>query len=147
MRLFLLPISTRRTLIYCEPLTQNFSAAQQSYLDKAVAKANSTWAAWETSNTKWKLKLTEYGNKMFRRIPFEEWGLKTVPSRQKDAAGGIVRKTWEVRYPALYQGLSGKPVMEALKTIATERQPLHRKRMWMCLVGMPFTAPVALIPV
>ena len=147
MRLFLLPISTRRTLLYCEPLSRGTSAVQQSYLDKAVNKANTTWAAWESSNSSIKLKITEWGNKMFRRIPFEEWGLKTIPGAPKaEVEGSIARKVWEVKYPSLYQGLAGEPVMKTLQRLATERQPFHKQRALWCFAGMPCTIPFALLP-
>lgn len=170
MRLFLLPISTRRALIYCEPLPQVTPTSEQSYLDRAVNKANTTWSGWENSNTKWKLKLTEYGNWMFDRIPFEEWGLKSIPAiksgaRRTDEGTGVggqssgVRsdhekarakqngeKLVEVKYPAMFQGLIKEPVLQLLHRLGTERQALHQKRMWWSIVGIPITAPVGLLP-
>lgn len=163
MRLWLLPISTRRTLIYCEPLANAVPTAKQSYLDRAVNKANTTWAAWEKdekSTLDWKKKTTSYGNMMFRRIPFEEWGLKSIPplrsgstTAREDGNGTPVSGTRpasgeriNVSFPALYQGLCKEPVMDLLKRLATERQVLHRNRLVGSVVGMPLTIPFGLIP-
>lgn len=38
-------------------------------------------------------------------------------------------------------------VSDVLRRLATEREALHRKRLIYCIVGMPISAPVALIPV
>lgn len=86
MRIFLLPISTRRTLIYCDRVQTQLKSAgvgaggggtttsQPSIPDRIVRKANETWAEWENSETRWKKRLTVLGNEyVFSRIPFEEW--------------------------------------------------------------------------
>ena len=82
MRLFLLPISTRRSLIYCEKLHEK-APKDRSYYDKITLKANETWVAWEKDEKAiwdWKKKVTFYGNQALKRIPYEEWGLKTIPA-------------------------------------------------------------------
>jgi len=146
MRLFLLPISTRRTLIYAEPIASTLPAAQQKYLDRLVNKANTTWTSWETSSTTWKLKTTAYGNALFRRIAFEEWGLKSIPPLRKDSdttgAGGA--RTLQLRYPPAYTPAAVLPIVSQL---ATSRQALHRRRMWGAIALMPVTIPFGLIPV
>ncbi|OAQ97878.1 hypothetical protein LLEC1_04538 [Akanthomyces lecanii] len=80
MRLFLVPVSTRRTLLYAQRLgvaTKDQGSA--SLLDKGVAFAARTWAGWEKKERGWQRRVVDYGNHAFRRIPFEEWGLKSVP--------------------------------------------------------------------
>ena len=154
MRLLLLPISTRRSLIFCEKTANHVPTSQQSYMDRITNKANMTWADWEKADGGWKKKLTQYGNMMFRRIPFEEWGLKSIPQRKptnsKTSAAQVDKKLEnpvEVIYPGLFQGLTGQDgVRQVLKRIATERQELHRKRMWYSMIGMPLTIPFALVP-
>lgn len=164
MRLCLLPISTRRTLIYCEPLANTVPKGKQSWLDWTVNKSNTTWAAWEKNTDSiwgWKRKTTTYGNMMFRRIPFEEWGLKSIPplrsarsKRREDGQGTPVSgskpspgERIDVAFPALYQGLCKESVMDLLKRLSTERQVLHRSRMTWSIIGMPLSAPFALLPV
>lgn len=146
MRLFLLPISTRRTLIYCERVTQQH-AGERSYIDRATNKASETWARWEKAESGWQKGLTTYGNKVLRRIPFEEWGLKTVPSltEARKAAELEGKEKVEVLFPGRYLKEGGVPGI--LERLATERQNLHRKRMWWSIVGMPISAPFALVPV
>lgn len=140
MRLFLLPISTRRTLIYCDRVaTQVNASGKLSYHDRIVNKANETWASWENSPNKYKKKLTDYGNVIFNRISYEEWGLKTLPSSTADLT------PTEIVFPGRF--LDQQKVPDILRKLATERQGLHKQRFWGSLIGLPFTIPVGLLPV
>lgn len=152
MRLFLLPISARRTLIYCERRSAA-TGEKPSLLDKATNKANQTWADWEKAPSDppwykggWKKTLTVQGNRVLRRIPYQEWGLKTIPalSNTRKQAELDGRDTVEVTFPGLF--LKQERVSGILKQLATERQSLHRKRLWWSIVGMPISAPFALVP-
>lgn len=147
MRLFLLPISTRRTLIYCQRTVRGDLHAKPSLVDRATAKANEIWAEFEKSDTTWKKKVTQYGNVILRRIPFEEWGLKTIPplSAKRHEAELSGKEKVEVLFPGLF--LRQSKVDAELKKLATERQDLHRRRMWWSIIAFPFTLPVALLPV
>ncbi len=148
MRLFLVPVSTRRTLLYAQRLsvtTKDQSAA--SLLDKGVAFAARTWAGWEKKEKGWQRKVVDYGNHAFRRIPFEEWGLKSVPPlsvrrRAEELTGdGKV----EVVFPESV--IPGAQVESLAQKLATEREAIHRRQMMWCFVGMPITIPFALVPV
>ena len=158
MRLFLLPISTRRTLIYCERVQQQLAPGQKAPLtERLINKAADTWAAWEKAEKGWQKYLTVQGNRLLRRIPYEEWGLKSIPPatarRLKDVEEG--RVGFECLFPAAFmrgKGGVGKGdgrvvVGEILRRLATERQALHRKRMWNSILLMPPTIPFALVPV
>ncbi|KAF2639624.1 hypothetical protein P280DRAFT_453552 [Massarina eburnea CBS 473.64] len=149
MRLFLLPISTRRSLIYYEKLHEK-AVGERSLLDKITVKANETWAAWEKdekSPLAWKTKVTHYGNQALKRIPYEEWGLKTIPAltakRRQDIEEG--REKYQVMFPGLY--LPRERVPEIIQQLALERQAMHRSKMIWSVVVMPFTIPFMLIPV
>ncbi|KAF4635054.1 hypothetical protein G7Y89_g3048 [Cudoniella acicularis] len=146
MRLFLLPISTRRTLIYCQRLNVT-TTAQKGWLDKGTAKAASIWAAWEKKESGWQKKVVDYGNEALKRIPYEEWGLKSIPPlsarRRKEELSG--KEKVEVSFPKTL--IPENTVLDALKKLGTERQRLHKSRMLWCFVGMPITAPIALLPV
>jgi hypothetical protein len=72
MRLYLIPITSRRTLIYGQRLNK-ITHAVPSLMDKASAKAAKLWRSWESAEKGWQKKVTEYGNKLFDRIPYEEW--------------------------------------------------------------------------
>jgi hypothetical protein len=146
MRLILLPISTRRALIYAEPASHIVPKEKQTYLDWGVDKAAKTWAEWETSETTWKKKTIEYGNKALRRIPFEEWGLKSIPARRKLPPGEFHSKI-DVSYPAMYQGLQKESLVDVLRRLSTERQKLHKNRLVWSISLMPISAPVGLIPI
>lgn len=88
----------------------------------------------------------KYGNKLFERIPFEEWGLKSIPPlsarRKADEMQG--KEKVEVVFPdnVIEKGI----VNDVLRKLASERQGLHKKKMIWSIVAMPFTLPVGLIP-
>jgi hypothetical protein len=149
MRLFLLPVSTRRSLIYCEKLHEK-APTERTIFDKITNKANETWAAWEKDEKaplNWKKKVTFYGNQALKRIPYEEWGLKTIPALTTKRKQAILegREKYQVIFPGLY--MKQEKIPEILKQLATERQSMHRSHMIWSIVGMPFTAPFMLIPV
>jgi len=139
MRVFLLPISTRRTFIYCEKLPLGTTP---SLSDRIINKASSTWSDLEKADKGWKKQLVTLGNQLFRRIPFEEWGLKSLPPLSKatvDAAGPT-----KILFPSLFMKEEG--VEGLLRRIAVERQGLHRSKMIWSVLGMPVTVPFGLIP-
>jgi hypothetical protein len=146
MRLYLLPISTKRTLLYCQKL--NVPATEkQTWADWVQAKAARTWSEWEKKDNGWQKKVVGYGNYALRRIPYEEWGLKSVPPlsqrrRQVEMKG---TEKVEVVYPKTLLAMDRVP--KILETLATEREALHKRRLIWCFIGMPLSAPVALIPV
>ncbi|EEP79582.1 conserved hypothetical protein [Uncinocarpus reesii 1704] len=146
MRLFLIPITTRRTLLYCKRASAGVPA-QLSYLDRITNKASTTWAQWEEADRGWKKSLTTYGHRVLQRIPYEEWGLKSVPplSARREAQELQSHTPVELLYPG--NVIHRHNVLGTLKTLATERQDLHRRRMWWSLGVAPLTAPIALIPV
>ncbi|MCJ1434993.1 hypothetical protein MMC27_004363 [Xylographa pallens] len=140
MRLFLLPISTKRSLIYCQRLNVQLTT-KQTYVEKVTAKAGATWVKWETVDSGWQKKLTGWGNELFKRIPFEEWGLKSIPplSTRRPPEDVQGQEETDVIYPPSV--IKPGTVFDVLQKLATERQSLHRKRMWGSIVGMPVTAP------
>ena len=139
MRIFLLPVSTRRTLIHCEKLKLG---DKPSYSEKIVTKASTTWTDWEKKDSGWQKKITTYGNQLFRRIPFEEWGLKTLPSLSEGSKSAAGRT--DILFPGTFLDESVAPAL--LRRIATERQALHKNKLLSCCIGMPITIPFALVP-
>ena len=148
MRLFLLPISTRQSLVYCQRLNQQLSQKSPTILDKISTKATTTWLGWEKKDKGWQKKITTYGNTLFQRLPHEEYGLKSIPplsERRKSeelAGNGEVH----VEYPL---GWTEEPIVqEALRKLGSnEKQAFHTKWLLGSLIGMPITAPLALVPV
>lgn len=145
MRLFLLPISTRRTLIYCQRLNVTTSE-QQTFLDKGTKRAANLWASWEKKESGWQKKIVDLGNKALKRIPYEEWGLKSIPPlsarRQEDELSG--KEQVEVHFPPSL--IPENRVTEVLKILGTERESLHKSRMIYSILGWPISAPFALVP-
>ena len=150
MRLFLLPISTRRSLIYCQKGIAS-SPRQLTWLnnpvEKVTTRGSETWLEWEKSKDGWRKKVTVYGNKLFQRLPFEEWGLKSVPpltaKRKEEELQGKIKS--HVEYPESL--LKPEEVQEALQKYGSnDRQSYHRKWFWGSVIGMPLSAPAALVP-
>ncbi|KAI4095709.1 MAG: hypothetical protein LQ344_001426 [Seirophora lacunosa] len=147
MRLFLLPISTRRSLIYCQRLNKQLSP-KTTFADKITTRASGIWLKWEKAEKGWQKKVTSYGNTLFQTIPHEEWGLKSIPpiSKRRTEEELLDKKHVDVIYPASV--INEERVKEALRRYSgDERQAFHTRWMWGSIAGMPATAPVALLPV
>ena len=146
MRLFLLPISTRRALIYCQRLNNQLTS-EQTYVEKITNRANTTWGKWEAAEKGWQKHVTRYGNQLFKRIPFEEWGLKSIPplNTRKKSSELEGKQRVEVLYPLGF--VKSTTVLDVLRRLATERQALHQKWMYGSIIGMPITIPLGLLPV
>lgn len=147
MRLFLLPISTRQSLIYCQ--RPNLQLAEKaSLLDRAATKGANLWLSWEKKDSGWQKKVTSYGNKLFQRLPYAEWGLKSIPplsaSRKQEEIEG--KEEVRIEYPEAF--IDSRHVHDALKELGSKgRQSFHNKWLWGSIIGMPISAPVALLPV
>ena len=146
MRLFLLPISTRRTLIYCQRLNKQLTT-EQTYVEKVTSRASTTWGKWEAAEKGWQKQVTQWGNQLFKRIPYEEWGLKSIPplSTRRKSQELEGKEDIELLYPPTV--IKPTRVLDVLEKLATERQALHKKWMYGSIIGMPITIPFGLIPV
>ena len=78
MRIILLPLTRRQTLLYAHRLTENESHKPNPYIAWAIHKAQTKWKEWGKSDTKWKSKTAAIGNKLLDKIEWEEYSLKTV---------------------------------------------------------------------
>ena len=109
LRLYILPISTRRSLLYCQTLKSSSSGSNASssptasphtqtwtssprgkithYLDLATQKVTSKWLLWETAEWGWQRWLTRTGNRVLYNLPYEEWGLKSVMAARAISSG------------------------------------------------------------
>ncbi|KAF8477152.1 mitochondrial K+-H+ exchange-related-domain-containing protein [Kalaharituber pfeilii] len=145
MKLFLIPITKRRTLVYAKQLS-NAALAKPSLVDRISVKASATWQQWVRGDKRWQRSLVEAGNKLLRRIPYEEWGLKSISTlsvRRRDA------ELQDVQIPVVFPAtiISPEKVPSIIQRLATERTTLHRSRLWWSVIGMPIVAPFALVPV
>ncbi|KAI0022539.1 mitochondrial K+-H+ exchange-related-domain-containing protein [Xylariomycetidae sp. FL0641] len=146
MRLFLLPISTRRTLLYCQKL-QKLPTPKQTYLEKGQIRAAKLWADWEKKDAGWQRKVVDGGNHLLRRIPYQEWGLKSVPPlstrrREEEILG---KEKHHLIFPESV--IPANKAADVLRQLGTEREAYHRSRLIWCFVGMPVSAPFALVPI
>ena len=147
MRLFLLPISTRQSLIYCQRLNLQLSK-ETTYLDRIATKASTTWINWERKESGWQKKVTSYGNELFKRLPYEEWGLKSIPPLSARRRKEEIEGKEEVRIEFPDSLVEADRVQNALQRFGSkEKQGFHSKWMWGSILGMPITAPVMLVPV
>lgn len=115
-------------------------------MDKIQTKAAQTWAGWEKKESGWQSTIVKYGNQALRQIPYEEWGLKSVPPLSTKRADDELKGSdkVEVLYPPSL--ISQSNINNMLQKLSTEREGLHRKRLIWCLIGMPISAPFAAVP-
>ena len=146
MRLFLLPVSTRQALIYCQRVAPK-PTKEIGYVDWVTKKAADTWSKWEAAEKGWQKKITEYGNRGLQRIPYQEWGLKSFPplTPQVQAEELAEHKKFSIFYPENI--IKTDDVPKVMGRLASERKNLHWKRFWWSMIGIPFTIPFGLIPV
>lgn len=146
MRLFLLPVSTKKSLIYCPRISQQLQK-KQNYIDRITTKAATKWLSWEQADKGWKKQLTSYGNKLFQRLPYEEWGLKSIPPLDTRLSVQELGESQKSRLEYPRSVIKHDAAEESLKNLAAEeRQAFHNKWMWASFIGMPITAPIGLIP-
>lgn len=145
MRIFLLPLTTRQALVYCQRVAKPLE--QRSYIDKAQIKVTDTWAKWEKAEKGWQKWVVTNGNRALQRIPYQEWGLKSFPSSTADLQAKQItdEKKFDVVYPGNFMKEADVP--KVLGRLARERKQLHFNRFIGSLVAIPFTIPFALIPV
>jgi K+-H+ exchange-related protein len=145
MRLLLLPISTKRTLLYCIR-ARGRPEEKEKIADKITRRAAKLWSDWEKKEGGWQRKVVDYGNYAFRRIPYQEWGLKSVPSlsARKKEAKLIGKDEVDLVFPPSI--IPAQKAEEVLLTLGTEREALHKRKFTWCLIGMPITLPFALVP-
>jgi len=146
MRIFLLPISTKRALIYCQRIAQE-PTGQPSLVDKIFKRAGDTWVKWEAGEKGWRKKVTEYGNQALKRISYQEWGLKSFPplNQTVQAEELAANRKFPVFYPENI--IAPDDVPKIIRRLASERKQLHWQRFLWSAIGIPVTAPFALIPV
>jgi hypothetical protein len=170
MRVFLIPISSRRAFVYCD---SKFASPVSALLkpvavkaadpnakpkpwyldiDQVTNKAATTWTEWEqakNSTFDWKRRATTLGNALLRRIPYEEWGLKSFPSLtdklQKKYEAATNLEPIQVLFPSRVFKEMG--VIPLLKQLGTAKQSRHRSLMIGSAIGAPLTLPFAAIPV
>ena len=148
MRLFLLPISSKQNLIYCQRLNKQLSQQAPTFLDRLSTKATTTWLGWEKKDTGWQKKITTYGNKLFQRLPYEEYGLKTIPSLKERHKSVGVAGAGEVQVEFPSGWVEAPKVQQTLEALGSnEKQAFHRKWLIGSLIGLPAVAPFALVPV
>ena len=171
MRLFVLPVSTRQALVYCQRHQVQATAAKPPLSERIIQRASKTWIDWEKKEKGWQKKVTDYGNQLLQRLPYQEFGLKGIPALTKgesarleqlkkgtkaeevplkDSAssengGAAVVKTIRVEFPA---GLIEESrVLEELERLGNDTtQSFHRKWLGGSLLAMPLSAPFAAIP-
>lgn len=146
MRIFLLPISTRQALVYCHQLAAK-PGVKVSLVDRVQNKAVQTWSSWESADKGWKKKIVEYGNYGLKRIPYQEWGLKSFPPSTPELQAKQVTdgQKFDVIFPENVMHRDDVP--KVMARLARERKTLHWNRFVGSMIGLPFTIPFALIPV
>lgn len=85
---------------------------------------------------------------MFQRLPYQEWGLKSIPPLSARRQSDEIEGKEEVLLEFPERIIEPIKVQDALKVYGSdEKQSFHSKWMWGSIIGMPISAPAALIPV
>lgn len=145
MRIFLLPLTTRQALVYCQRITHK-PVDQRTIFDRITRKATDTWAKWEAAEKGWQKKVVVYGNRALQRIPYQEWSLKSFPATNANLQAKQLTddNKFDVVFPKNF--MNQEDVPKVLSRLARERKTLHFNRFIGSMVAMPFTIPFALIP-
>lgn len=92
-------------------------------------------------------KVTVYGNKLFQRLPHEEWGLKSIPPLNASHKAVELEGKEKVQIEFPESVLNEETVIKTLRAFGSkERQSFHTKWLWASILGMPLSAPAALVP-
>lgn len=145
MRIFLLPLTTRQALVYCQRISAK-PASQRTIFDRITKKSAETWSKWEGAEKGWQKQVVTYGNRALQRIPYQEWALKSFPSTNPNLQAEQI--TDEKKFDVVFPGnvMLQEDVSKVLGRLAKERKQLHFNRFVGSLVGLPFTIPFAVVP-
>lgn len=165
MKLIFLPLTVRRSLIFCEKQTTPLVRSKPKLDERIASKAGKIWSNFEASDKKWKLKIVKWTGKLLDTVPFEENGLRTVPPRntymrklktsdshiserqaiQEDVTHHL--EPFELLYPHSAAGFTSfESASNKLKTVIARAKQTHIRQALLCFVGLPLTLPFAINP-
>ncbi|KAK6354816.1 hypothetical protein TWF696_003948 [Orbilia brochopaga] len=144
MRLFLIPLTPRRAFVYGHRLLGEGHKKKPSLLDRAITKSSEIWLKWENYEKGWQKKLTVYGNGLLRRISYEEWALKSIPALARGVSASDHAKVPVVYPPSV---MTPAEIPGLLHKLGTEKRGAHKRLLIWSIIGMPISAPFALIPI
>lgn len=167
MRLIIVPLTVRQSLLYCQKAGGLPLATKRPRLDDRLAvRANKLWSEWQSSEVKWKKGLVAWTNRVLERISYDEWSLKSIPAQSSFKRHEVEKQVIEDRKDSqgneiLVEGVSVQVIpvtyVPAIQSIAqvkskmdylVNRSNTHDKKyFWLSLLGSPLTLPVALLPV
>lgn len=91
--------------------------------------------------------VSTYGNKLFQKLPHEEWGLKSVPPLTAGRKYKTVNSKDAVRLEFPSSLIKEDAVMESLRYFGGKaKYAYHTKWMLGNIIGMPISVPFGLIP-
>jgi len=114
MRILLLPLTRRQTLLFAQRLTENERNKPNPWLTWVMQRTQKTWSDWGKSDTKWKAKTVATGNRLLDKIDWEEYSLKTVHDPKTTT-------TEKVRVPVVCEELSVRFLLCILRGLRAER--------------------------
>lgn len=162
MRIFYLPVTAQRRLIFCQKSDAPLVRAKPRLDDRLATRLARVWDRFEQSDRRWKQVVTTWVDKLLDTVPFEENGLRSVPPRhtrkrqlkdkshisEKEAIrSGQVRDLEPV--PLVFPATAGLTFAEAqtnVGTAALQGLKTHRRQMLWCLAGLPLTLPLSINP-
>ncbi|ANZ74034.1 BA75_01224T0 [Komagataella pastoris] len=158
-QLLSIPITSRKSYIYYKH-THAGSGQKVSLEDRVVGWASRAWMKLETSDLKVNKNIVLYAHKLLDRIPWDEGSLRSIPARktiakefednfkkenQSEYDDAAIGKMIPLFYPEQITNTSR--LHNQLVNHATMGNKYHFKMMVTSLIVLPFTLPLALVPV
>ncbi|QLQ79899.1 hypothetical protein HG537_0C05470 [Torulaspora globosa] len=173
VKMIVIPVTTERVFIYHKH-TKDF-LNEHSWLIRLetwlTGKAGNVWSKLNASPKSYNKKIVSGVNRLLMNIPWTENSLKTIPGdnyllkrvSKKDGPCGeeaetkltlkeylsskvpLRTKPVNVYYPGKI--ITESAVIAELRTLCEQGLQYHRKQALLCLLGIPLTIPIILIPI
>ncbi|QLL32378.1 hypothetical protein HG536_0C05470 [Torulaspora globosa] len=173
VKMIVIPVTTERVFIYHKH-TKDFLNEHSSLIRLEIwltRKAGNIWSKLTASPKSYNKKIVAGVNRLLMNIPWTENSLKTIPGdnyllkrvSKKEGPDGeegetkltlkeylsskvpLRTKPLNVYYPGKI--IAESAVTAELRTLCEQGLQYHRKQALLCLLGLPLTIPIILIPI
>lgn len=173
VKMIVVPVTSEKVFIYHKH-TKDFLNDDSTIIRFEMwltKKAESVWSKLNASPKSYNKKIVSWVNKLLMSTPWTENSLKTIPGENyllkrvsKKHNGGseleeteltlkeylsskvpLQTKPLNVYFPG--QIVSKNAVISELRTLSEQGLRYHRKQALLCLLGLPLTVPIILVPI
>lgn len=170
-KLIVIPVTTKKIFIYYKHTNDLLNENSRLIrLERWINKKSATlWEKMSTSPKTLNKKIVSWVNPLLNNTPWTENSLKTIPGENyilkrvsnEDKDGKLTEakltlkqyltssnpfktRPLPVYYPS--KSLTQEAVLSEFKTFYQNGLQYHKKHTWLCLLGLPLTIPVILVP-